>query len=81
MARPRVTVRTNQYASPNERLVEFSFPNGKGGIISFRDTWTQNALGETVHTCIVDVFRLDNGITVLAPETHYRAAGIVEAKS
>ncbi len=56
--------------APNERIVEFSFPDGRGGLISFRDTWTTNDRGETVHTRIVDLYRLDNGITILAPKDH-----------
>lgn len=81
MPRPRVPVRTNQYTAKNERLVEFSFPNGKGGLISFRDTWTQNERNETVHTCIVDVYRLDNGITVLVPEGHMVSYPAAEVKA
>jgi hypothetical protein len=71
--RPRVITRcvADAHHAPNERIVEFSFPNGRGGLISFRDTWTtDDKTGETVHTCIVDLYRLDNGITVLCPEDH-----------
>jgi len=27
----------NQHAAPGERIIEFTFPNGKGGLISFFD--------------------------------------------
>lgn len=45
----------DQYHGPNERIAEFSFPNGKGGLIALR---------QHPELCIVDVYRCDEGIEV-----------------
>jgi hypothetical protein len=38
MQKPKVTVNcvANRYAGPNERIIEFSAPNGAGGLIALR---------------------------------------------
>lgn len=62
MKRCSVTVNcvADRYHAPNERIVEFTFPSGKGGLISFR----LNANGAEV----VEVYRLDDEIQVSTPE-------------
>ena len=74
MSKRRATIKTKTGPgiAPNERIIEFSFPSGRGGLISFRETVAPdpNEPATTVHTCIVDLYRLDNGITVLSPEEH-----------
>jgi len=57
MKKPKVNTRcvANYYASPSERIVEFS-SNEKGGLISFRE----NEDGEF----FVQLYRMDNGIFV-----------------
>ena len=69
--KPSVTTNcvAHTYAAPNERIIEFTFPDGHSGLISFRDIWTQNG-NDTVHTLIVDLYRMDAGITVLVPPGH-----------
>jgi hypothetical protein len=47
----------NTYAGPAERIIEFSFPNGLGGLISLR----YGSAG----SCTVDVYQVDQGIAVL----------------
>lgn len=57
--RPAVIVQcvADRYANKsNERIVEFAFPNGKGGLIALRQI--------NPDTCTVDVYRVDEGVTV-----------------
>lgn len=61
MARKRpyvnVTPVADKYADKrNERIIEFSSPSGKGGLISFRE--------KEDGTLTVDLYRMDEGITV-----------------
>lgn len=58
MAKPSVKTRcvANSYASADERIVEVSFPGGKGCLLSFR----QAADG----TPVIAVYRADAGIVV-----------------
>lgn len=60
MRKPRVTLKcqVNAHTGRTERIVEFSFPDGSGGLISFR----QNDSGP-----IVEVYRVDRSVRVLAP--------------
>jgi hypothetical protein len=59
MRRPSVTTRcvADQYHAPNERIVEFSFPSGPGGLIAFR----------ILHdgTPVVDVYRTEGQVLIL----------------
>ena len=48
----------NQYAGPSERIIEFSFPDGSGGLISFLP-----ANGARKNR--VDVYRIDKSVKVL----------------
>lgn len=62
MARSRkVSVNTkpiaSHYASPNERIIEFTAPNGKGGLISL-------FYNEETGVVRVGVYRLDEGVHV-----------------
>lgn len=56
MLKPKISTRcpANQYAGPDERIIEFSFPNGEGGLISFK-------MGD--HP-IVDVYNCDQTVEV-----------------
>ena len=53
--KPRVIINcvANQYASPGERIIEFSFPDGTGGLISF---YSGNKT--------VSVYRVDDSVDV-----------------
>ena len=46
----------DQYAAPYERIVEFSFPNGEGGLISFAEL--------SDGTCTVDIYRCSARVRV-----------------
>ncbi len=61
MKRPSVTVKcvADRYHLPTERIVEFSFPSGQGGLISFRVMPSG--------TDIVEIYRIDNGVHVFMP--------------
>lgn len=56
--KPRVTTNcpANNAAAPNERIIEFSFPDGTGGLLSFRTL--DNG------TNVVEAYRVDAGIKV-----------------
>lgn len=60
MSKPRVTLKcpANVHTSPNERIIEFSFPDGTGGLISFTTTTTGPR---------VEVYRCDPSVVVVAP--------------
>lgn len=51
-------------AAPGERIVQFSFPDGTGGLISLR----QFDNGITPAINVVEVYRTDGGVRVLAPD-------------
>lgn len=59
MPRPKPRVNANgpadKYSGPNEKIVEFSFPDGKGGLISF------NTNGD--HP-VVDIYNFDPEIEI-----------------
>lgn len=57
--RPTVNTKcvAHHYAAPHERIVEFSAPNGQGGLIKL-SYWADT--GE----CTVDLYRLDDGVSV-----------------
>jgi hypothetical protein len=59
MKRPSVTVRPARLCSPGETIVEFLFPDGSGGLLSFRDT----NVGPTI-----DVYHTDPTVRVFVPE-------------
>jgi len=56
--RPSVTTRcvADRYHGPTERIVEFGFPDGKGGLIAF----STDLNGENV----IDVYRADQPLRV-----------------
>ncbi len=56
MSKPRISTRcpANRYAAADERIIEFSFQDGKGGLISFK-------MGE--HP-IIDIYNCDAGIEI-----------------
>lgn len=54
----------NNYAGPHGRIVEFSFPSGNGGLISF----FTNESGKE----IVEVYRTDAEIEVRCPKDRQR---------
>lgn len=58
MARPKVTLRcpAEAFHSAGERIVEFSFPDGTGGLISFREYGGKK---------LVTLYRLDPSIKVV----------------
>lgn len=58
MKKPKITVNcvANQYAADNEQIVEFSFSNGIGGLISLRSTE-----GGKI---IVELYNHDSGIEI-----------------
>lgn len=58
MRKPRVLTRcvANNYAAPGQRIVEYSFPNGKGGLISFDLDNEGNAR--------VDLYQQDPEVTI-----------------
>ncbi|HEX9807894.1 MAG TPA: hypothetical protein VGA34_13455 [Alteraurantiacibacter sp.] len=69
MARPSIKTRcvADTYADKScERIAEFSAPNGKGGLIAIR----QNSDG----TVTVHVYRLDDGVEVVASADHMTVA-------
>jgi len=67
MDRAKVTVNcvADRYHAPGERIVEFLFPSGRGGLISFRP-----CTGDGSADCI-DVYRVDDGVIVFQiPAAH-----------
>lgn len=48
-----------RYSNNDERTIEFSFPEGEGGLINFRRL--QDG------TPVVDIYRIDQGVKVLVP--------------
>lgn len=62
MKKPSVTLKcpANQYTGPNERIVEFSFGNGMGGLISLRELDNGK--------CRVEVYQTDEGVQVIKPK-------------
>lgn len=59
MKRPKVTVRPARLSRVEETLVEFTFPDGSGGLISFR---TAN-IGPAI-----ELYRLDPSVFVYVPK-------------
>jgi hypothetical protein len=59
-SRPTVTLRcpAQAHSAVNERIIEFSAPNGNGGLISIRQL--------TDGTVVVEPYRLDDGVKVIA---------------
>ena len=61
MKKPSISRHAQQrHASPGESLFEFSFPSGRGGLISL----STNAEGEDV----VNWYRVDSGIVFVASQ-------------
>lgn len=58
---PCVAERYNR--RPNERIIEFSFSDGTGGLISFRQPDPERGLVGRV-----EVYRTDGKVSVSAPE-------------
>lgn len=60
MTRPSVNTKcvADKYHAPGERIVEFLFPSGRGGLISFRP-----CSGDGSADCI-DIYRVDDGVLV-----------------
>lgn len=56
MRKPSINLNgpANQYAAPDERIVEFTFPDGSGGLISFCNNH-------------IEIYRTDPSVTVAAP--------------
>lgn len=63
MKKPRVLTRcvANAHAGPGERIVEFSFPDGTGGLISFHTETAQLPNR-------VEVYRTDPSIEVVGAQ-------------
>jgi hypothetical protein len=61
LRRPKVLRRAiaDHYASPGQRIIEFSFPDGAGGLISFRQ-----ARGDAPNR--IELYRVTNGTQVCA---------------
>lgn len=68
MKKPRVSTRcvANYYARPGQRIIEFSFPDGRGGLISFE---TDPAGGSFGPVARVHVYRIDTGVAVTSDPT------------
>jgi hypothetical protein len=62
--RPRITTPcvADRYHGLGERIVEFSFPDGSGGLISLRSVEVN---GATVN--LVELYRLDASVLVRLP--------------
>lgn len=62
--RPTVTVYcvAQRYAGPEERIIEFSFPDGSGGLIKFGSAHPE---GRPNH---IDVYRVDKGVVLTCGE-------------
>lgn len=58
--KPKIIVKcvANQHAASDETIIEFTFPNGAGGLISFR---------EQMDRAVVEVYRQDPTVFVLIP--------------
>jgi hypothetical protein len=56
MPKPRVLLKcvANHYAARDERIIEFSFSDGSGGLIAFHEEETN----------LVNVYRVDKNINV-----------------
>lgn len=61
MKRPKVTVRPARLSCDGETLVESVFPDGSGGLISFRTT----NIGPTI-----DLYRVDPSVSVYVPKAN-----------
>lgn len=62
----------NAYSGPGERIIEFSFPSSRGGLIALREP-----IGATVDDgtqARVEVYRIDGDVQVIAPKRLYWAA-------
>lgn len=51
----------NYHAAPNERIIEFIFPDGRGGLISF-------SVGD--HP-VIDIYNCDEGIEIRHKEDEH----------
>lgn len=62
--KPRVLTRcvANTYTGPNDRIVEFSFANGLGGLMRFHYTEGQ---ADQPAKCSVHLYRVDAAIDVV----------------
>lgn len=67
--KPRVilTCGANTYSAPEERIIEFSFEDGTGGLISFRQPSPDAGLGE--HLGRVEIYRTEGKVLIVAPAT------------
>ena len=62
---PKVTVGcvADAYSRPHERVIEFTFPSGKGGLISFTTITLDD--GRTEER--VNLYRVDPGVRLIMP--------------
>lgn len=64
-ATPRVTVNcpADSYSMPSERVIEFTFPSGKGGLIRLHEATTDDERQESR----IEIYRIDPGVRLLMP--------------
>jgi hypothetical protein len=64
--KPSVNLRgpANAYAGPNERIIEFSFKDGRGGLIALREGTNGSAT--------VEVYRVSRGVAVRGNRSRIR---------
>lgn len=61
MKRPTIKKKPTAVCVDGETIIEFAFPDGSGGLISFRTT----GVGYTV-----DIYRTDKTVKVFVPEVN-----------
>ena len=66
MKKPRVITKcvANNYSMPNERIIEFTFPDGEGGLIQFATINGENRVTVYQHDQRVKVVKGKNSNTL-----------------
>ena len=74
--KPRVVTAcvANRYTGPEKRIIEFSFNDGTGGLISFKQPRGKRP-GR------VEVYRTDGQVTVVAPREEVQRQAAVDDES
>jgi len=68
MKKPRINTRckADDYSTPAEKIIEYTFPNGMGGgLISFRQTFTWDGEDYMPLECLVTVYHHDPRIKII----------------
>jgi hypothetical protein len=72
--RARITLRcpADQYSGPGERIIEFSFPSSRGGLLAFKEPAGSKV--DDGQQATIEIYRVDGDVRIVAPKRTYWAA-------